>query len=138
MDPLVYLVLCYFTNLSNATALCFIEVLAHTGAGILAMVILGVVCVPLQEVPLKKWVLKQEGDAFAFSDPKYLYSFSIVSAQRPTITMSRFDFAISLIILVCMIISSVATDCRTAGIEKDRLKTSGVFCQSPCSRFFSM
>ncbi|MCD8019710.1 MAG: HXXEE domain-containing protein [Clostridiales bacterium] len=38
--PLVYLVLCFFTELSTATALCmmllcFIEVFAHTGAGIL-------------------------------------------------------------------------------------------------------
>ena len=38
--PLVYLMICFFTELSNATALCmmllcFIEVLAHTGAGTL-------------------------------------------------------------------------------------------------------
>jgi len=37
--PLVYLVICFFTDLSNAAALCimflcFIEVLAHTSAGI--------------------------------------------------------------------------------------------------------
>ncbi len=43
--------------------------------GILAMVILGVVCVPLQEIPLKKWVLKQENNAFAFEDPKYFAKF---------------------------------------------------------------
>ncbi|MCD7724678.1 MAG: HXXEE domain-containing protein [Clostridiales bacterium] len=38
--PLIYLVLCWITDLSNAVSLCmlllcFIEVLAHTGAGIL-------------------------------------------------------------------------------------------------------
>ncbi len=43
--------------------------------GILAMVILGVVCVPLQEIPLKKWVLKQGGNTFAFADPKYFAKF---------------------------------------------------------------
>ena len=44
--------------------------------GIIAMAILGIVCVPLQETPLKKWVLKQEGDTFAFTDPKYYARFT--------------------------------------------------------------
>ncbi len=43
--------------------------------GILAMAILGVICVPLQEIPLKKWVLKQKGNTFAFADPKYFAKF---------------------------------------------------------------
>ncbi len=59
----------YLVNvISNVTAMDILS-------GILAMVILGVVCVPLQEFPLKKWVLKQEGDAFAFADPKYFSRF---------------------------------------------------------------
>ena len=36
---------------------------------------LGVICVPLQEIPLKKWVLKQGGKTFAFADPKYFSKF---------------------------------------------------------------
>ncbi len=43
--------------------------------GIIAMIILGAVCVPLQETPLKKWVLKQDGDTFAFANPKYYAKF---------------------------------------------------------------
>ena len=43
--------------------------------GILAMVFLGVTCVPLQEIPLKKWVLKQGGKTFTFADPKYFSKF---------------------------------------------------------------
>ncbi len=123
--PLVYLVLCYFTDLSNAVALCmmmlcFIEVLAHTGAGILTynwlkadgkktiyhpgfatswmlflpsgvyllahlesitandwlwcgilFVIMMLICIPLTETPLKKWVVKQKKGMFAFEDAKY-------------------------------------------------------------------
>ena len=123
--PLVYLALCLFTDLSNATALCmmllcFIEVLAHTGAGILTyfmlrkdgkktiyhpgfatswmlflpagvylvtrlenitgndwfwcgilFVIMMLICIPLTETPLKKWVIKQDKGMFAFVDAKY-------------------------------------------------------------------
>ncbi len=123
--PLCYLVLCFFTNLSNATALCmmllcFIEVLAHTGAGILTyfmlkkdgkktiyhpgfatswmlflpagvylvmrlenvtgsdwlwcgilFVIMMLICIPLTETPLKKWVYKLDKGLFAFEDEKY-------------------------------------------------------------------
>ena len=54
--------------ISNVTA---VDVLG----GILAMAILGAVCVPLQEIPLKKWVLKQEGSTFAFASPKYFAQF---------------------------------------------------------------
>ncbi|WP_455542683.1 HXXEE domain-containing protein [Intestinibacter sp.] len=123
--PLIYLVLCFFTELSNATALCmmllcFIEVFAHTGAGIttyvwlkkdgkktiyhpglatswmlflpagfylvtrlenitgndwlwcgILFVIMMLICIPLTETPLKKWVIKQEKGMFAFVDAKY-------------------------------------------------------------------
>ena len=57
------------SQISNVTAT---DVLG----GIIAMAILGIVCVPLQETPLKKWVLKQEGDTFAFADPKYYAKFT--------------------------------------------------------------
>ena len=57
------------SQISNVTAM---DVLG----GIIAMAILGIVCVPLQETPLKKWVLKQEGDTFAFTDPKYYARFT--------------------------------------------------------------
>lgn len=127
--PLVYLALCFFTNLSNATALCmmllsFIEVLAHTGAGTLTyfwlkkdgkktiyhpgfatswmlflptgiyllthlenvtandwlwcgilFVIMMLICIPLTETPLKKWVIKQDKGMFAFADAKYYHKF---------------------------------------------------------------
>ena len=43
--------------------------------GIVALAIMCICCVPLQEIPLKKWVLKQEGDAFAFKNPKYYAKF---------------------------------------------------------------
>ena len=123
--PLLYLILCFFTEKSNAIALCmrilsFVEVLAHTGAGVLTYVWLkkagkktiyhpglatswmlflpaGVylmthlhhvalhdwwwcavffiamllVCIPLTETPLKKWVVKQDQGCFAFADAKY-------------------------------------------------------------------
>lgn len=127
--PIIYLIVCHFTNLSNATALCmmllcFIEVLAHTGAGILTFfwlrkdgkktiyhpgfatswmlflpagvyltarlehittndwlwcvilfVIMMLICIPLTETPLKKWVIKQEKGRFAFTDAKYYKKF---------------------------------------------------------------
>ncbi len=123
--PLAYLVLCFFTELSNATALCmmllsFIEVFAHTGAGTLTyfwlkkdgkktiyhpglatswmlflpagvyllshlenitasdwmwcailFIIMMLICIPLTETPLKKWVIKQDKGMFAFADAKY-------------------------------------------------------------------
>ncbi len=123
--PLVYLFLCFFTDLSNAVALCmmllsFIEVLVHTGAGIMTwmwlkkdgkktiyhpgiatswmmffpagiyvavhlenvtghdwlwtailFIIMMLICIPLTETPLKKWVAKQEKGDFAFADAKY-------------------------------------------------------------------
>lgn len=123
--PLIYLIFCFFTNLSNAAALCmmllcFIEVLAHTGAGtltyiwlkkdgkktiyhpgfatswmlflpsgiyllahlqnvtandwlwcIILFVIMMLICIPLTETPLKKWVIKQDQGMFAFADAKY-------------------------------------------------------------------
>ena len=43
--------------------------------GIIALAVMSIFCVPLQETPLKKWVLKQEGDAFAFKNPKYYAKF---------------------------------------------------------------
>lgn len=127
--PLVYLMLSFVTNLSNAVALCmmllcFIEVLAHTGAGIwtyfwlrkdgkttiyhpgfatswmlffpagvylltrldhitgsdwlwcvILFVIMMLICIPLTETPLKKWVIKQEEGMFAFADAKYYKKF---------------------------------------------------------------
>lgn len=45
--------------------------------GIAALAIMSLCCVPLQETPLKKWVMKQKGDAFAFKSPKYYAKFSI-------------------------------------------------------------
>lgn len=56
------------SQVSNVTAMDVI-------GGIIAMTILGIICVPLQEMPLKKWVLKQEDDAFAFANPKYYATF---------------------------------------------------------------
>ncbi|MCD8299641.1 MAG: HXXEE domain-containing protein [Clostridiales bacterium] len=123
--PLIYIILCFFANLSNAVALCmmflsFIEVLVHTGAGILTwswlkdegkksfyhpgiatswmlffpagvyiaahlenvtlhdwiwcvclFIIMMLICIPLTETPLKKWVVKQDKGMFAFKDAKY-------------------------------------------------------------------
>lgn len=43
--------------------------------GVAAMAVLGIVCVPLQEMPLKKWVLRQGDELFAFADPKYYAKF---------------------------------------------------------------
>ncbi|MCU6735069.1 HXXEE domain-containing protein [Diplocloster agilis] len=127
--PLVYLLLSCVTGLSNATALCmmlfcFIEVIAHTCAGILTFywfrkdgkktvynpgfatsymmflpggiylvtrlekitgsdwlwcvilfIIMMLICIPLTETPLKKWVARQEKGMFAFADPKYYDKF---------------------------------------------------------------
>lgn len=127
--PLIYILLCFFTELSSAVALCmmllcFIEVLAHTGAGILTyfwlrkdgkrtiyhpgfatswmlflpagiylltrlenitgndwlwcialFVIMMLICIPLTETPLKKWVIKQEKGMFAFADAKYYMKY---------------------------------------------------------------
>ncbi len=127
--PLVYILLCFFTNLSNAVALCmmlfcYIEVLAHIGAGfmtrhmykdkgkkniynpglvtalmmflpggiyltahlsgitgrdwlwcIILFIIMMLICIPLTETPLKKWVIKQEKGMFSFVSPKYFANF---------------------------------------------------------------
>ena len=43
--------------------------------GLIALAIMSLFCVPIQEIPLKKWVLKQEDDAFAFKNPKYYTKF---------------------------------------------------------------
>ena len=43
--------------------------------GIVALAVMSICCAPLQEIPLKKWVLKQEGDVFAFKNPKYYAKF---------------------------------------------------------------
>ena len=43
--------------------------------GIVALAVMSICCVPLQEIPLKKWVLKQENNAFAFESPKYYAKF---------------------------------------------------------------
>ena len=43
--------------------------------GIVALAVMSICCAPLQETPLKHWVLKQEGDAFAFKNPKYYAKF---------------------------------------------------------------
>ena len=43
--------------------------------GIIALAVMSIFCVPLQETPLKKWVLKQEDNAFAFKNPKYYAKF---------------------------------------------------------------
>ena len=43
--------------------------------GILAMAIMAICCVPIAETPFKGWVLKQEGDTFAFKNPKYYAKF---------------------------------------------------------------
>lgn len=33
------------------------------------------ICIPLTETPLKKWVARQEKGMFAFADPKYYDKF---------------------------------------------------------------
>lgn len=38
-------------------------------------VIMMLICIPLTETPLKKWVIKQEKGRFAFADPKYYSKF---------------------------------------------------------------
>jgi hypothetical protein len=43
--------------------------------GVVALAVMSICCVPIQETPLKKWVLKQKGDAFAFKNPKYYARF---------------------------------------------------------------
>jgi hypothetical protein len=43
--------------------------------GMVALAVMCICCAPLQEIPLKKWVLKQEGDVFAFKNPKYYAKF---------------------------------------------------------------
>lgn len=43
--------------------------------GIVALGVMSLFCVPIQEIPLKKWVLKQDNDAFAFKSPKYYAKF---------------------------------------------------------------
>ena len=42
---------------------------------LIAFAIMCICCVPLAEIPLKKWVLKQENDAFAFISPKHYAKF---------------------------------------------------------------
>ncbi len=129
--PLIYLGLTLLIRgLDNATALCmmlfcFIEVLAHTGAGFLTLhwyrdkgkrtiydpgfgtaymmflpagiylavhvkgvtgsdwlkcvilfFIMMLICIPLTETPLKRWVRKQEKGMFAFADAKYYRKFN--------------------------------------------------------------
>ena len=48
---------------------------AHWFGGLIALAVMSLFCVPIQEIPLKKWVLKQEGGAFAFINPKYYAKF---------------------------------------------------------------
>ena len=43
--------------------------------GIIALAVMAIFCVPLEETLLKGWVLKQEGNAFAFENPKYYEKF---------------------------------------------------------------
>jgi len=43
--------------------------------GLIALAVMALLCVPIQEMPLKKWVLKQGGDAFAFRSPKHYAKF---------------------------------------------------------------
>lgn len=43
--------------------------------GLIVFALMCICCVPLAEAPFKKWVLKQEGDAFAFKNPKYYAKF---------------------------------------------------------------
>ncbi|MCC8122410.1 MAG: HXXEE domain-containing protein [Oscillospiraceae bacterium] len=40
-----------------------------------ALAMMSICCVPLQEIPLKKWVLKQKDNVFAFKSPKYYAKF---------------------------------------------------------------
>jgi len=42
---------------------------------VIALAVMAICCVPIQEFPLKKWVLKQENNAFAFISPKYYAKF---------------------------------------------------------------
>ncbi|MEA4969812.1 MAG: HXXEE domain-containing protein [Candidatus Pelethousia sp.] len=43
--------------------------------GVVALGVMSLFCVPIQEIPLKKWVLKQDDDAFAFKSPKHYAKF---------------------------------------------------------------
>lgn len=43
--------------------------------GIIALSLVLILSIPVPEMPLKKWVLRQEGDAFAFKSPKYFSKF---------------------------------------------------------------
>ncbi len=42
---------------------------------LILMVIMMAICIPLQETPLKKWVIKQEKGLFSFVTPKYYEKF---------------------------------------------------------------
>lgn len=42
---------------------------------LILFVIMMLICIPLTETPLKKWVIKQEKGKFAFEDPKYYSKF---------------------------------------------------------------
>lgn len=44
--------------------------------GVIALAVILILTIPVPEAPLKKWVLKQEGDAFAFQSPKYFSKFA--------------------------------------------------------------
>ncbi len=42
---------------------------------VILLVVMMLICIPLSETPLKKWVIRQEKGMFAFADPKYYRQF---------------------------------------------------------------
>ena len=42
---------------------------------VILLVVMMLICIPLSETPLKKWVIRQEKGMFAFADPKYYSQF---------------------------------------------------------------
>lgn len=57
-----------------ASAMPRLTVMNWIGA-LIAFAVMCICCVPLTETPLKKWVLKQENNEFAFGSPKYYARF---------------------------------------------------------------
>lgn len=43
---------------------------------VILLVVMMLICIPLSETPLKKWVIRQEKGMFAFADPKYYARFT--------------------------------------------------------------
>ena len=55
-------------NIESVTGLVWLQ-------GVVLLAIMMLICVPLTETPLKKWVVKQDKELFAFEDFKYYEKF---------------------------------------------------------------